>query len=308
MLVVALAACSPAGDRPAGAAPDTLVVYEAASLSAPMRPLLDSFARRTGTVVHEEHGGSLELARRVTELHHRPDVVALADQEVFPQLLVPGVTAWYARFARNRMVIAYTERSRAASEISAANWWRVLQRPDVRVGRTDPRTAPAGYRTLLLFRLAEWHYAQPGLAARLEASAPSRLMRGNAAELAALLDAGELDYIVDYESLARAHRFPFVQLPAEIDLGDPAQAASYGRASVRVARGRDSVTITGAPILYGVSVPRGAPHPAAAGRFLRFMMGDEGRAMLRKGNVDVLPRPELVGDSIPPHLRALGEP
>lgn len=299
-----LAACSTAGDRAPSAAPDTLVVYEAASLAAPMRALLDSFARRFPVVVQEERGGSLELARRITELHHRPDVVALADQEVFGQLLMPAHATWYARFAGNRMVIAYTDRSRGAPTINAGNWWRVLQSPDVRVGRTDPLTAPAGYRTLLLFALAERSLSQPGLAARLQANAPARLMRGNAAELAALLEAGELDYIVEYESLARAHHFHWVPLPPEIDLGDPAQAARYAAVSVRVRRGAGTTTVTGAPIRYGVTIPRAAPHGAAAERFVAFMLGAEGRALLRVMNVDALAAPEIVGEA-PGAVRAL---
>ena len=91
------------------------------------------------------------------------------------------------------MVVAYTSRSRYASEISAGNWRSVLLRPDVLVGRTDPVLAPAGYRALLTYQLAESFYHEPGLAHRLEERTPPRLMRGNAAELAALLAAGELD-------------------------------------------------------------------------------------------------------------------
>src|SRR6185436_3171486 len=55
-------------------------------------------------------------------------------------------------------------------------------------------------------------------------------------DLVALLQAGELDYIVDYESLARANHLRYIRLPAEIDLGDPARAAQYARVSVRVPR------------------------------------------------------------------------
>ncbi len=284
---------------------DTLIVSDAASLAGPMRVLLDTMARRHGTLVSEEHGGSLELARRITELGRVPDVIALADQEVFPQLLMPGATSWYVRFARNRMVVAYTDRSRSAREMSASSWRAILLRQDVALGRTDPALAPAGYRTLLMYRLAERYYADPGLAQRLEWRTRPGLIRGNAAELAALLAAGELDYIVEYESLARANNFRFVTLPAEIDLGDASRAAEYARAMVRVKRGRDSVTLIGAPILYGVSIPRAAPHAASAERFLGFMLSAEGRALLRAAHVDALERPETVGDSVPASITAL---
>jgi molybdate/tungstate transport system substrate-binding protein len=251
----------------------------------------------------EEHGASLELARRITELHRTPDVIALADQEVFPELLIPGAMSWYAAFARNRMVIAYTDRSRYAAEATSEAWRSIVLRSDVLLGRTDPVLAPAGYRALLVYKLAEPFYREPGLAARLEAKTPPRLLRGNAAELAALLSAGELDYIIEYESLARAQKFKFVQLPPEIDLGDPAHAATYAAASMRVASSRDTVTRRGAPILYGVSVPRAAPHAEAGVRFVQFLLGRDGKAILRGAYVDALDNPQLVGDSAPAGLR-----
>jgi molybdate/tungstate transport system substrate-binding protein len=299
-----------AGVRPASAGPvvarggaDTVVVFTAASLAVPIRAALDAFARRTGTVVLQENGASLELARRITELHRVPDVVALADEEVFPRLLVPRAASWYARFARNRMVLAYTERSAGAAGVSQANWYRVLLRSDVRVGRSDPTLAPVGYRTLAVYQLAEQLYHAPRLAARLEARTPPALIRPNASELVALLQTGELDYIIDYESLARANHLRYIRLPAEIDLGDPAFAAQYARASVGVPRRTDTLTFTGAPIVYGIAIPRDAPHGAVGARFLAFLLGPEGRAILGAHAVDVLRQPEFIGDSVPSVLR-----
>jgi molybdate/tungstate transport system substrate-binding protein len=129
-------------------------------------------------------------------------------------------------------------------------------------------------------------------------------MRGNAAELAGLLSAGELDYIVEYESLARAQRFRFVELPPAINLGDPAFAAEYARARVTLRGTRDTVVRQGAPILYGLSIPRDAPHPGVGIRFAQLLLGAEGRAMLRQGNVDALDQPRFVGDSVPAPLTA----
>jgi molybdate/tungstate transport system substrate-binding protein len=293
LILLGLAGCAaPSGERAAAAlAADPVVVFAAASLSGPLRAVRDTFARIHPAGTTEEHGGSLELARRATELERVPDVLALADQEVFTELLVPRTTRWFARFARNRLVIAYTDRSRHANAITASTWWRIILRDDVLAGRADPALAPAGYRTLLMYELAERYYRQPGLAARLAGRSPARLQRGNAAELAALLEAGELDYIVEYESLARSHGFRWVTLPPEIDLGDAAREAEYATVSVRVRRGHDSVSIAGAAILYGVSVPRAAPHPDAGARFVALLLSPEGRALLRRAAVDALDRP-----------------
>jgi molybdate/tungstate transport system substrate-binding protein len=309
LLALPLLACTPSRERPRAAPRDTVVVYTAASLAAPVRAVLDSFTRRTGAVIRQENGASIELARRITELHRVPDLVALADHEVFPELLVPGTTSWYTLFARNRMVVMYTDWSRGAAGLRPDDWYRVLLRPDVLVGRADPAIAPVGYRTLLVYRLAERYYHRPGLAARLADRSPPRLQRGNATELAALLAAGELDYVIDYESLARANHFRWLALPPEVDLSDPLHEAEYARDSVRVAtRGGDSATRSGAPIVYGASVPRDAPHRDAGVRALAFLLGPEGQALLRAHDVDALRTPALVGDSIPDAVRRAAAP
>src|SRR5215212_2298493 len=135
--LVRLAACGGAGgDRARGASGrgdggDAIVVYNAGSLARPLRAVLDSFARAERVRVEQENAGSLETARKLTELGKVPDVIALADEEVFPNYLVPEHVSWYARFARNRMVLAYTDRSKFAAEVTPENWWEVVQRPGV---------------------------------------------------------------------------------------------------------------------------------------------------------------------------------
>jgi molybdate/tungstate transport system substrate-binding protein len=211
------------------------------------------------------------------------------------------------------MIVAYTDRSRHASEISPANWTNILSRPDVEVGRTDPDLAPAGYRTLIMFKLAERFYGERGLAARLLANAPKRNMRPNAADLAALLQLHELDYIYDYESVAHTFGLRFVQLPKQVDLGDPALASAYAADSVRVrgagSRGgtTDSVAFVGGPILYALGIPIHAPHPDGATRLAAFLLSAAGRAALRAAKIDALEKPILVGSDVPATVRAAAE-
>lgn len=269
---------------------DALVVFNAGSLARPMRAALDTFAAREGVRGEQESAGSLESARKLTELGKIPDLIALADAEVFPGYLVPGHLDGYMEFARNRMVIAYSDRSRFAQEMGPATWWSIMLRPGVETGRSDPQLDPNGYRTLLVWQLAERHYAEPRLAQRLEAASPARNMRPKEADLIGLLQAGELDYIWSYESIARAIGLRYVTLPPAIDLSSHDSAATYGLASVRLrgARAGDTVTFRGAPIVYAFGVPRDAPHPRTAARFASFLMSEEGRAILRREGLDVL--------------------
>ena len=277
----------------------TLDVMNAASITLPMRALLDSFAARTGARYTLQPGASLELARLVTETGRRPDVLVLADPAVFPEMLEPTFANGYEIIARNRMVLAYTRQSRGAAGITADNWPAVITRPGVQVGRADPNTDPSGYRTLLVMQLAARYYHDPGLYGRLLAAAPARNVRPREADQIALVETHNLDYIWTYQNLADDHGLEYVKLPDAVDLGSPADSATYATASVRVLgkqRG-DTLTMRGAPILFGAAVLTAAPHAALARKFLAFLTSADGRRIARGHHFDLLDSAITVGGS-----------
>jgi molybdate/tungstate transport system substrate-binding protein len=302
-LLMVFPACAPVDDRAEGG---PIVVYTAGSLARPIRAALDSFSASTGVRYQLESAGSLETARKLTELGKIPDLIALADEDVFPKLLVPDFVSWYVRFAENRIVLAYSDRSRFASEIDSTNWYTVLQREGIETGRSNPDLDPSGYRTLMVFQLAEQYYNRPGLAASLEAAAPPRNIRPVEIQLVALLEAGDLDYAWFYESMARASNLQFVQLAPALDLGDTGEAERYGTATVRVAgaTAQDSVIMRGAPIRYAFGVPRAAAHPALGAQFAAFLLSPAGRAALEGEFLNTLEEPDAVGDSVPSAVTA----
>lgn len=286
-----LAAAGPAACAPAERGPRPVVVWAAASLTRPVRAALDTFTARTGHPTRLETAASLELVRRMTELGEAPDLLLLADEALFPALLAPRHVGAYTRFARNRIVVAYRPASLGAVEFARADrWWEVLERPGVEVGRADPATDPSGYRTLLAFALAERHYGAPGLARRLLAAAPPRNVRPREADQIALVEAGQLDYVWTYENLARQAGLAYRTLPNEVDLGSVADSAAYATASVRVPgrTPRDSVTLRGAPISYALAVPRAAGDSAGGAALARFLVGPDGRRVLRALALDAL--------------------
>ncbi|HTR77422.1 MAG TPA: extracellular solute-binding protein [Gemmatimonadaceae bacterium] len=300
-------AASPAAAPEASPTPDSagpLQIMNAASVTRPLRAVLDSFSARTGVSYAQEPGASLEVARRITELGRRPDIVVLADPEVFPQLLMPRFTTWYALFGRNRIVLAYTDQSRGATEITSDTWREVVQRRGVETGRADPNTDPSGYRTLLTFQLAEQFYKEPGLARRLLDAAPARNVRPREADQVGLLQTHQLDYIWTYQNLADNDGLKFVKLPDAIDLGNPADSALYATASTRVVGTHvgDTLTVRGAPILFAVSAATRGPHPAAAARFLAYLLSIDGRRILRAQHFDALDHAVVVGSGAPAAL------
>lgn len=278
-----------------------LVVFNAGSLARPLRAALDTFATRENVRFEQEQAGSLETARKVTELGRIPDVIALADYAIFPQLLVPEHVTWYATFARNRMGLAYSDESRHADSVNASNWWRIVLRPNVETGHSDPHLDPAGYRALLVMQLAERYYREPGLAARLRRAVPPRNVRPKEIDLVALLETGELDYAFQYESVARGAGLEFVAFPDSVSLADMRNSAFYAQAMVRVVGHRpgDSLTIRGEPIVYALSIPRRAEHVRLAEAFVRFLLSEDGRRVLRANHLDASDSAVVLGDNIP---------
>jgi ABC-type molybdate transport system, periplasmic component len=91
------------------------------------------------------------------------DVVITADSFLIPQYLIPAYASWYTEFATNKLVLCYTDKSAYAKEITSNNWFDILLRKDVDFGYAEPNLDPCGYRTLLMFQLAELFYKKPGL-------------------------------------------------------------------------------------------------------------------------------------------------
>jgi molybdate/tungstate transport system substrate-binding protein len=269
-LALLLAACG--GQRREEPRPP-ITVFAAASLARPLKALADAFQRSANVSTLSELGGSLEQSRKLTDLGRVPDVLMLVDDDVVAALL-PTHLDWYVRFATNRLVVAYGPTRDARDSLTSENWWRVLSRPNVRLGRADPSIAPAGKRALELLGRVSSYYQSPGLGDTLLARSSLRYMRPNATELAALLETGEVDYILEYESVARQYGFRFVALPADLA---PA-------------------------VLYGMSVPRQAPHLKAATEFIAFVLSEAGQQILRDAHVSVLQMPVAVGTNVPPEI------
>jgi molybdate/tungstate transport system substrate-binding protein len=283
----------------------SLLVFNAGSLSLPLRNLLQAFKKANpGVVTAQESSGSLEAARKITDLGKIPDILAVSDYAIIPKLLIPSHADWYASFANNALVLAFRNESQGALEIDDSNWYRILLRSGIRTGRADPSLDPAGYRTLMVWQLAEQYYRQPNLASLLTIASPMRYVRPKEADLTALLQLGEFDYIWTYLSIARASGFRWLNLPAEVNLSDPGMAKTYASARVALPGATrapgDSVVFHGEPIVYALTIPRGAPHPEVAEAFIRFLFSPAGQGIIADAGLQPLVPPALGGPGRPP--------
>ncbi|MCX8038819.1 MAG: extracellular solute-binding protein [Candidatus Sumerlaeia bacterium] len=295
--------------------PSPLAVFYAGSLESAVERWSALFRQREGIAVRSEASGSQDAARKISELGRAADLLLVADYQIIDWLLVPDHAQWQILFAGNEVVVAHSEQSRYAGELTADTWRDILLRPDVRVGRCDENLAPIGYQTLLVGMLSD---IEAGVATtdtarsmfvRLRDQIPPPLIRPDVSKLIPLLGM-QADYVFLFRNMAHQHNVKYLRLPPEINLSDPAHAKRYARASVTIrksTRGTESerITVRGGPILYGLTIPRSAPNPEAAARFVELILSNEGRAVLEDLGFTIL-RPAIGRgiEAMPPSLRA----
>ena len=285
-------------------------VLHAGSLTGLVRQGLAPFFQQvSGIAVESESGHSVALALALKEGRAKGDMYMSADAEVNQLLLKTDGGAqirWFVVFAYNSVVLAYSPHSRFLAEFEQARsgaipWYQVLLQPGVQIRRNDPHLDPMGYYTLLVCMLAERHYGIPDLKARLLASDTNPQQVGGFT--LAQLESGEVDAMFLYLSAARGLGLPYLPLPDEINLGNPALAADYARVHFTTNSGQ---TFSGKPISFSAAVLSNADQPQAAFQFVEYLLSPAGQQLVQAAHF--LPGPILVGgdvSSIPQHLRAL---
>jgi molybdate/tungstate transport system substrate-binding protein len=291
--------------------PVTLTIFAAGTLAVPFRTVSAAFEKsHPGVHVEAEFGGSVKMAREITDLHRPADILAVADYSVIPKYLFGGegktdYASWYAGFARNAVTFVYTDKSKFADEITPQNWYQLLARPGVEIGRSNPDTDPSGYQTLQMLDLAAKRYGVPDLAARIVANAPAANMRDTETALLSALQLGQIDYLAIYRSDALQHHLRHIALPPEIDLSDPAHAAAYATAIARTKNG----ALPGKPIVYAVTIPSVAVQAKWAEQYIAFLLGPDGqKIMADNGFGTVHPAYAVAPEKMPDALRRLVAP
>jgi molybdate/tungstate transport system substrate-binding protein len=111
------------------------------------------------------------------------------------------------------------------------------------------------------------------------------LLRSDSIWLNSLVQSGDVDYAFVYESVARQQGVNFLKLPDAVNLSSAEYAAFYGTVKVKLAFQRFASmapVFTGGPVIYGITIPRNAPHPDQAQDFVTFVLGPEGQAILQQ--------------------------
>jgi molybdate/tungstate transport system substrate-binding protein len=283
-------------------------VFGAGTLDTPFTAEIQAFQKQNpGVTVHSQFGASGDMVKDVTQLGQPDDVLGTADYSLIPTLMSDPAkphAAFYLGFVSNEITFAYTSHSKGASQLTPANWYRILAEPGVHIGRSNPAADPSGYQILQMLQLAQGYYHDPGLAAAVLKNSPDSSVAETETSLLAALQSGQIDYLAIYKSNALEDHLKYIALPTQINLSDSSMAADYAKVIVN---GGSLGNLTGKPIIYGLTIPSNAPDPALAEKFISFVLSPPGQAIM-SGNGFVVISPVLASGTIPASLRALTTP
>jgi molybdate/tungstate transport system substrate-binding protein len=208
-------------------------------------------------------GGSFQLAHEIKERLRKGDVFISANSRANEDLM--GATnrdlvSWYVTFAQSPLVIGYNPASRFAADLKTKPWYEVLQEPGIRIGRTDPKLDPKGRMTVDLLDRAEQVYKLPDLSHKVLGAPESQQQLFPEEDLVSKVQSGDLDAGFFYSTETVDHDITAIKFLPEISLSAH----------------------------YTATVLREAPNPAAAERFIAFLLGAEGRAIMQRHGLDVV--------------------
>lgn len=291
-----------------GASSNVFRVVHAGSLTVPFQQIENMLKKKyPNLVIDDESFGSVDAVRQVTDLGREFDIVGVADYYVIPTLMIPKFANWYIVFAGNEMVVLYTNKSKYASEINEDNWYRIITRPGVIVGVSDKDRDPSGYRAVLVTKLASMYYYNDNhtlydMLYKDKYSKGELLIKPKEVDLLAPLEAGQIDYVISYYSLAVQHNLKYVRLPPQINLGDPKYTEIYSKVSVIV----NGKVVGGQPIMYALTIPYNSLNKRLAIEFIKILLSEDGRKIMEaNGQKSFYPAYVYGSENLPSELRSL---
>jgi len=261
-----------------------LDVAYAGSMGSMMEgPVKTAAAASLHLEMHGRAQGSSALAQLIVGGSIRPDVFIPVTPNPALTVLRAGKADSAQPIARTEMVIAYSPKSRFASDFDAAargkaDLWKILQKPGLRFGRTDPVTDPQGRNIIFTTMLAAKMYNQADLVAKILGETINEKQIFQEQTVEARLQSGELDAASAYKIQPGPFNLPYITLPKEINLSGQNVAADHPEVTLSVG----GKTYKPEPLIYYALVLKDAPNPKGAAAFAEWLKGDEGQAIFHK--------------------------
>ena len=293
-----------------------LIIYRAGSLTRAFQPLIKTFTCQTGIQVKDEAMGSVDAGRQITAGGQACDLYAPADYLDIDLFMKPaGYANFNIVFAHGRMVLAYSVSGLAAKKLppiadpssppfqvpnsipkAVAKWYELLTAPGVAIGGGNWFLDPGAYRGPMIFQLAQEYYKTPNLYNNLLQHLVI-MGQNSGARLGK-----EFDFQLTYEHNARATAvsnpdYRYVDLPAEINLSDPAKDGYYRQHAVVVLpglgtpRSARTIEVPAARVAWGITMLADAPNKQNAIKFLQLLLSPTGVSALKENGPDPLSPP-----------------
>ncbi|MFZ0224826.1 MAG: extracellular solute-binding protein [Candidatus Nitrosopolaris sp.] len=271
---------------------DVNVLY-AGSLISVMETKVGHAFSHLGYDYRGEGHGSIQDANMIIDGQRFPDVFISVGEKPITKLIDnnPSLAKWYIGFASDELVIAYNPKSQFAADFEKAKtgavpWYQVLAKPGMRFLRSDPLLDPKGCYTVIATKLAGILYHNSSLSSSILKGERNQDQVRPEELLLTLLETGEADAIPAYKHEAIERGFPFISLPPQINLGDPAFASYYKQASCTQLDG--SLTF-GKPIVFDITIPNTARNIEGGIQFVKFLFSDQGKKIFENDGFKLLP-------------------
>ncbi len=227
--------------------------------------------------------GAYGLAHFITSGAIRPDLFICITPGPMRIVLRAGFARRARPIARTQLVIAYSAHSRFAKLFQAGKtaWWRILEKPGLRLGRTNPETDPQGRNFLLMLRAAGQKLGQPQFADTIAGPTLNRRQIYPEAEVMARLQAGQLDAAAAYQCQPVALGLPYIHLPWPLNLG-PGSHRALAHMRLRL---QGKSYRPGRLVFYAAVLTR-APHPRRARRLLHWLLRPMAQSILHHYGYD----------------------
>jgi len=266
-----------------------------------------AFEKAEGFTYSGHAGASGELEADITGGELLPNVFeSVGGDNITP--LEPKFTKWFVQYASTSIVLAYNPKSKYASQFKAfasgkeplSKLFTLLTTPGFKLGRTDPNIDPQGRAFIYMVELAQMKYHLPAsIVAKILGGPPADAKSSEVfaeASLDSTLQSGQLDAASAYLNQAVELHLPYITLPDDINLGNPADADNYAKAHITIT---GNVAKSGSPLALDVTTI-GTPTPAAIA-FVKYLLSPAGLALYKQGGYRVL-TPTLTGTGAPAEI------
>ncbi|MDK2886041.1 MAG: molybdate/tungstate transport system substrate-binding protein [Thermosipho sp. (in: thermotogales)] len=284
---------------------EDLIIFHAGALTNVLHMISEEFQQEYPNIdVKLVAAGSLVVARKISELNQIADLAFVADYTIIPEFLYDKYANFNVIFSNNSIVLAYTNKSKFCDVINQKNWFEIIFKNNVIFGHSNPDLDPAGYRTLMVVKLAEDFYSIDNLFEKF-LNAKNKFILKKSIDLIAYLEAGELDYAFLYKSVALQHNLKFIEFPDEINLSSNKYSENYKKVFVEVpGKNGELIKIFGTPINFSFTILKNAPNKDAALKFIKFIYSKKGEEIFKENGMELFSQVDRV-ENLPEELRKL---